>query len=89
MKADGRLGVRDVFILSLNDMKRGESGVIKEILGGHGFARRLESMNIRVGKNITKVSAMFRRGPVTVQADHTRLALGFGMAGRIIVEVKR
>jgi len=76
-------------ILSLNEMKRAEAGLILEIRGGYGFVKRLESMNIRVGKRITKLTSIFRRGPVTVQVDHTQLALGYGMANRVLVEVNR
>ena len=75
-------------VLPLDKIKRGESGLICEIRGGYGFIRRMDAMNIRPGKRITKVSSMFRRGPITIQVDHTQLALGFGMATRILVEVQ-
>lgn len=75
-------------VLPLNKMEKGESGFIQKVLGGHGFIRRMESMNVRVGKKITKLSTVFRRGPITIRVDHTQLALGFGMAGRILVEVQ-
>ena len=72
----------------LNQMNKGESGRIMSIVGGYGFVYRMESMNIRVGKRITKLSALFRRGPVTVRLENTQLALGFGMASKILVEVQ-
>ena len=49
--------------------------------------RRLEALGIRPGKRITKVSSMFMRGPVTLQIDHYQVAIGHGMAGRILVEI--
>jgi ferrous iron transport protein A len=76
-------------VLSLNEMKRGETGFTREIRGGYGFVKRMASMNIRIGKQITKLNTIFRRGPVTIQIDNTQLALGFGMANRILVEVER
>ena len=76
-------------ILSLNEMRKGEIRLIREIRGGYGFIKRMESMNIRAGKEIKKLSTIFRRGPVTIQIDRTQLALGHGMANRILVEVKR
>ena len=75
-------------VLSLNKMARGESGLIRDIRGGYNFVRRMESMNVRVGKRITKLSTVFGRGPITIQVDHTQLALGYGMTGRILVEVQ-
>jgi Fe2+ transport system protein FeoA len=44
----------------------------------------LQALGIRPGKKITKVSS-FRRGPVTVRIDNTHVAIGFGMADRIVV----
>ena len=69
-------------------MGSGQSGRIIDVDGGHGLVRRLEAMGIRPGKQITKVSSMFRRGPVTIEVDATRIALGFGMANKIMVELE-
>ena len=74
--------------IPLTQMKERETGFIIEIQGGHGFTRRMGSMNLRVGKIITKLGSVFMRGPVTNRVDNTQLALGFGMAKRIIVEVQ-
>jgi Fe2+ transport system protein FeoA len=43
-------------------------------------------MGILPGKRIIKVSSMFMRGPVTVQVDRVQVAIGFGMAGKVLVE---
>ncbi len=67
-------------------MKAGQSGWVVEVGKGRGM-RRVEAMGLRSGKRITKVSGMFGRGPVTIQIEGTQLALGFGMAQKIIVEV--
>ena len=74
--------------VTVNQMQAGQSGRVVEIMGGHDLVNRLNSLGIRRGKRITKVSAMFMRGPVTLQVDQARLAIGFGMAGKIIVEVE-
>ncbi len=68
-------------------MQTGQSGVVVQIQGGHGLVNRLNSLDIRPGKRITKVSSMFMRGPVTIQVDRAQVAIGFGMARRIIVEL--
>ena len=51
------------------------------------MVNRLDALGIRPGKRITKVGSMFMRGPVTVQVDRAQVAVGFGMASRIIVEL--
>ncbi len=54
---------------------------------GPGFARRLEALGVRPGKKVTKVSSMLFRGPVTLRVNNAQVAIGFGMANRILVEV--
>jgi ferrous iron transport protein A len=76
-------------LLTLDQLKAGQTGIVVQISGGHGLIRRLQALGIRSGKRITKVSSMFMRGPVTVQIDSAQFALGFGMAKRILVELNR
>ena len=72
---------------TLVGMQIGQSGVVVQIQGGHGLVNRLNSLGIRPGKRITKTSSMIMRGPVTIQVDRAQVAIGFGMARRIIVEL--
>lgn len=76
-------------IKSLNDMNPEESGIVCEIKGGQGLINRLNSLGIRTGKKITKISSMLLHGPVTIQIDRTKVAIGFGMAGKIFIEVDK
>jgi len=71
----------------LTMLKAGQSGKIVYIQGGPGLINRLNALGVRPGKRITKVGSMLMRGPVTVQVDRTRVAMGFGMARRVIVEL--
>ena len=73
--------------ITLTQMQIGQSGVVVQIQGGHGLVNRLNSLGIRPGKRITKISSMIMRGPVTIQVDRAQVAIGFGMARRIIVEL--
>jgi len=66
-------------------MKQGEEGVVVSIQGGYGLFSKLESLGIRIGTRIKKVSSHFMKGPVIIQAGNTQVALGFGMAGKIMV----
>ena len=70
----------------LTQMNQGEMGKIIDIQGGFGLFQKLEALGIRTGVKITKVSAQFMRGPITVQVNNSQVAIGFGMAQRIIVE---
>jgi len=73
--------------VSLVEMKAGESGIVVEFLGGRGIINRLDALGIRLCKKITKLSSMLMRGPVTVNVDNMTIAIGHGMAKKIIVEV--
>lgn len=73
-------------LLTLRQMRSGQSGLVVRIDGGAGLASRLSAMGLRPGKKVTKVSSMLMRGPVTVQIGTMRVAIGFGMAGKIVVE---
>ena len=76
-------------VLNLTELKSGQAGMVIEMQGGVGFIRRLESMGIRPGKKITKISAQFFRGPQVVKVDNLQIAIGFGMARRILVEIEK
>jgi ferrous iron transport protein A len=73
--------------VSLACMKPGQIGILVEIRGGHGMIRRLEALGLRLCKRIRKVSSMLMRGPVVVEVDGFQIAIGYGMASRIIVEI--
>ena len=76
-------------LMDLTQMKPGESGIIKELRGGGEFTRRIQSMGVREGKRVRKVSSHFWGGPQTIEVDNMRVAIGFGMARKIFVEVDR
>ena len=73
--------------IPLTKLKEGQSGKVLRIEGGHNMTHRLSVLGIRPGKTITKTSSVFMRGPVSVKVGHTKVALGFHMANRIMVEV--
>lgn len=75
--------------VTLARMQTGQSGKVVQIKGGQGMVNRLGALGIRLGKGITKVSGGFMRGPVTVQVGRAQVAIGFGMAVRIIVELEK
>ena len=75
--------------INLRQMYPGQSGRVMQVDGGTGLVNRLNALGIRPGKKITKVSSMLMRGPVTVQLGSTRLAIGFGMASKILIELEQ
>jgi ferrous iron transport protein A len=75
-------------IVNLTQMQQGETGLLKEIQGGHGIIRKLQSMGVRPGKKITKVSSHFWHGPQTIAIDNIQVAIGYGIAKKIFIEIE-
>ncbi len=74
-------------IISAADMAPGQVGIVVDLAGGHGMVRRMQAMGIHPGVPITKLTTQPFRGPVSLQAGATQVAVGFGLARRIMVEV--
>jgi ferrous iron transport protein A len=75
--------------LTLAEMKTGQTGIVVGVLGGHGLIQRLDALGIRPGKKVTKLSSTLFRGPVMLRVNNSRVAVGFGMARKIIVQVDK
>ncbi|MBS7606586.1 MAG: FeoA family protein [Candidatus Bathyarchaeia archaeon] len=81
----------------LTALREGETGVITSIKVGSGCAgrfcrgiyKRLEDMGLTPGTKVTMLKSAPFHGPVEIYVRGYRLALGRGMAERIIVEVQR
>jgi len=72
--------------ITVSKMKSGQTGKIIEIQGGQGLNARLNALGIIPGRKLTKISEMLMRGPVTIKTGNTQVAVGYGMADKIIVE---
>ena len=73
--------------VSLTQMRVGDTGTIVRMDGGHAMSSKLDSLGIRPGKIITKVSGQLMGGPVLLRQNSTEVAIGFGMASRIFVQL--
>ncbi len=70
---------------SLAEQRPGERVRAVGILGGQCLARRLTNMGLFRGVTLEILSGG-RRGPVIIRLGASRLALGRGMAAKILVE---
>ncbi|MCD6122671.1 MAG: FeoA domain-containing protein [Spirochaetales bacterium] len=64
--------------------KPGKQYEIVSLFGGRGFSRKLFEMGIRPGV-IIKVITNSGNGPILVGINNSRIGLGKGMAGKIII----
>jgi Fe2+ or Zn2+ uptake regulation protein/Fe2+ transport system protein FeoA len=73
---------------TLAETKKGMRARVRQITGGTQAVKRLQALGILPGKEIVKVSEMPFHGPVVVNVEQTQVALGFGLAKKVIVEVE-
>lgn len=75
--------------IDLTQMGEGKRGTVVDIQGGWGLLTKLEALGIKPGTEIVKVSSQLMRGPIIIRIGNTQVAIGFGMARRIIIEHKK
>ncbi|RLF91334.1 ferrous iron transport protein A [Thermococci archaeon] len=63
----------------------GEKGIISRIVGGFCARARLEEMGLTPGKEVELLSP----NPIIVSVDGVRIALGYGIASKILVRTRR
>ena len=73
-------------MISLIELLGEKEAKVISIEGGHGVMRKLYHLGIREGIMIKKVTKTDQSGPVVIKIGHSKVALGRGMAQKIIVE---
>ena len=71
---------------TIHSIKDGEVAKIKDVIGGKHFISKAESLGIRIGVQITKVSSQMMHGPITIKVGQSQIAIGHRMANKIIIE---
>ena len=64
----------------------GQRGRVTDVRGGRGLRRRLVSMGIHPGAEVTMVDGASSGGPVIIGIGESRFGIGRGMAHHVIVE---
>lgn len=72
---------------NLAQLSPGQFAKVISIEGGRGFRQKLQNLGIREGAVVKKEKGMFIFGPIIVKAGSTQIALGRGMASKVIVEI--
>lgn len=71
--------------ITLAEIQTGEVKRVKAVLGGRGIQNNIRSMGIREGKVLRVVTRQPMRGPIIVEIDGMRIAIGRGMAKKILL----
>lgn len=70
---------------NLTQVSKGKNLEVVKIEGGKIFREKVESLGLRVGVNVKKLSTQVMSGPITIQVGSSKVTLGRGMAQKIIV----
>jgi ferrous iron transport protein A len=73
---------------SLNQLEDGETAIILSVQGGKMLTKRLADLGITTGTTVKVIRKTLFSGPVQVEVAGSRLVLGWGLASKIIVELK-
>jgi len=76
-------------MLNLFQLAQGQSAQVVKLEGGAVFAQKLQNLGIREGVTIKKIRAVSAHGPIIIKAGRAEIALGKGMAAKIIVEEQK
>jgi ferrous iron transport protein A len=71
---------------ALTDLAEGEKGVIVKAFGGFGLVRRLADMGLTPGVEVKLLRKGSFGGPVEIEVRDVVLALGRGVASRVLVK---
>jgi ferrous iron transport protein A len=72
--------------IKLTNLQVGKKARVLKIDGGMNAKNKLRAMGILPGVDITVVQ-IIDRGPVVIKNGNTRLAIGRGMAEKVVVDV--
>jgi Fe2+ transport system protein FeoA/Mn-dependent DtxR family transcriptional regulator len=73
--------------VSLADLPQGERCTVVLAAGGHGMVRRLAEMGLTPGTEVRVVRSAPMHGPIEVSVRGVSLALGRGIASRVLVKL--
>lgn len=73
-------------MITLDQIFKNEKVRVIDIQGGQRIRQRLSQMGIHIGDIITILRFGALRGPILIEVHGSQVALGRGIASRIIVE---
>jgi Fe2+ transport system protein FeoA len=73
-------------LCTLTDLDEGRRGIIVRAVGGYGLVRRLAEMGLTPGTEVKLLKKGPFGGPVEVEVRGVALALGRGVASKVLVK---
>ncbi|MBU0600658.1 ferrous iron transport protein A [bacterium] len=74
--------------VTLSKMPVSQAGEVIKILGSQRLCLKLSMLGIFKGVKFKKKNQQVMRGPIIVEVGKSQVAIGFGMASKIIVKAE-
>jgi len=72
-------------IIDLTQMKKNKEAIVHEIQGGWGARQRLNQIGVHIGDRLLVKRSSILKGPVLIKIHGTEVAVGRGMAQKVLV----
>jgi ferrous iron transport protein A len=72
----------------VSSMRNGQWGTLTDINGGEDLTEKLASLGIRIGTRVGKKYGLLGQGPVVLTVGTGEVAIGYGMASRMMVQIE-
>ncbi len=72
-------------IIDLTQAAKGREVIVRSVAGGWGIRQRLSQMGIHPDDRLTVKRNGIMSGPVLIHVHGTEVAVGFGMARKVLV----
>jgi len=73
-------------VMPLTMVRENARARVAIVYGGRGLVQRLAAMGIYPGAEVTLIRGGYSPGPLVAKVGESRIALGRGMAQRVMVE---
>jgi ferrous iron transport protein A len=72
--------------MDITQLEVGRTAKVVAIHGGNALQKKLQAIGVMPGRTVGKVSRSILKGPVLLMVGSVQVAIGFGMARKIVVE---
>ncbi|MBU7043639.1 MAG: ferrous iron transport protein A [Theionarchaea archaeon] len=73
--------------MTLDSIQPGQKARVVEVMGGWGLRQKLNELGIYPNQIVSVSNSSIWRGPLLVRIDSNEVALGRGVARKVVVEV--
>ncbi len=73
--------------ITLDSIQPGQKARVVEVMGGWGLRQKLNELGIYPNQIVSVSNSSIWRGPLLVRIDSNEVALGRGVARKVVVEV--